>query len=72
MDGELGGNIVLARRVLAEILLQLELPLEQLLALFFQHQLPVVLIFQQLLVQHTNEAILIISDILADLLFCVA
>ena len=72
VDGQLGGDVVIAGRVLTQVLLQLELPLQQLLALFLEHQLPVVLIFQQLLVQHTNEAILVICNILTDLFFCVS
>ena len=35
MDWQLGGNVVLARRILTEVLLQLELSLQKLLALFF-------------------------------------
>ena len=72
MDGQLGRNVVIAGRVLTQVLLQLQLSLQHLLTLFLKHQFSVVLVFKQLLVQNSNEAILVISDVLTHFLLCVA
>ena len=52
--------------------MQLQLTLQQLLALLFEHQLSIVLVLEKLLVQDANEGVLIVGDVLADLILSVA
>ena len=58
---------MIAGSVLTQILLQLQLSLQQLLALLLHHHLAVVLVLQQLLIQDTNERVLVVGDVLAHL-----
>lgn len=55
MDWQLGGYVVVASRVLAEVLLELELSLQKLLALLVCHHFAILLILQQLHVKDTNK-----------------
>lgn len=71
MDREFGRDVVIRCRVLAQTLLEEQLSLQELIVLL-HHLLPIVLVFQQLLVKDTNKGVLIGSDILPHLVFGVA
>ena len=70
MDRKLGGDVVFACCVLAQV--QLQLPLHELLILPFHDHFSVILVVHQLLIQHPYEGVLICGDVFSNLLLSIA